>query len=57
MAQYIADIIEDDTVSCQGCSKTFITKEITTDDWWFEWDYEVSQDCCSECADKFYIGG
>ena len=49
MAQYLSDIIEDDTITCDGCNRTFNAQEITTDDWWFEWDYEVNQDCCSEC--------
>tara|TARA_R100001510_G_C7632538_1_gene191173 strand:- start:28 stop:219 length:192 start_codon:yes stop_codon:yes gene_type:complete len=56
MAQYISDIIEDDTVTCDECNKTFNTQEITVDDWLFEWDNIVTQDCCSNCANKFYIG-
>ena len=50
MAQYLSDIVEEDSIQCSVCEKDFIVKELTIDDWNFTWDNFVRSDCCSECA-------
>ena len=49
MSTYITDIVEEDTITCYICEKTFDTNEITTDDFNFAWDNDVDEDCCNEC--------
>ncbi len=52
MSTYIVDIVEEDTIACDVCEKTFNTGEITTDDFNFAWDNLVYVDCCSDCFNK-----
>ena len=52
MSIYIIDIVEENTIDCNVCKKTFNTNEITTDDFNFAWDNLVSTDCCSSCFPK-----
>ena len=49
MSTYIIDIVEEDTIVCNVCKKTFNTNEITTDDFNFAWDNLVHIDSCSDC--------
>ena len=39
MSQYISDIVDEDTVSCQVCNSEFNTDEIT------------NEDCCKSCCE------
>jgi len=50
MSQFISDIVDEDTVSCQVCNSEFKTDEITLDDWHFGWDGNPNEDCCKECC-------
>lgn len=50
MSEYLDQIIEDETVTCEVCKKVYKTDEITLDDWEFSWDNHVEEDCCSDCA-------
>ena len=50
MSQYLSDIVEEDSIQCSVCSKDFIVKELTLDDWNFAHDGYVNSDCCSDCA-------
>ena len=52
MSIYISDIVEENTIDCNVCKKTFNTNEITTDDFNFAWDNYVATDCCNECIDN-----
>ena len=52
MAQYISDIIEEDTIKCNVCNKTFNTDLITLDEYNFSWDNYVTTDCCNQCSTK-----
>ena len=52
MAQYISDIIEEDTIKCNVCNQIFNTDTITLDEYNFSWDNYVTTDCCSECSTK-----
>jgi len=52
MSTYIIDIVEEDTITCDVCKKTFKTDEITTDDFNFAWDNLVHTDCCNDCFDR-----
>ena len=58
MAQYIAEILMEEFVTCENCNKTFNTNEITVDDFNFSWgnltddDNLVTKDCCSDCFDE-----
>ena len=52
MSTYIIDIVEEDTIVCNVCKKTFNTNEITTDDFNFAWDNIFSVDCCSNCSSE-----
>ena len=56
MSIYIIDIVEENTIDCNVCKKTFNTNEITTDDFNFAWDNYVATDCCNECFDKVRTG-
>ena len=56
MSTYIVDIVEEDTIACDVCEKTFNTGEITTDDFNFAWDNLVTTDCCSSCFSKVSLG-
>ena len=56
MSIYISDIVEENTIDCNVCKKTFNTNEITTDDFNFAWDNYVATDCCNECFDKVRTG-
>ena len=49
MSVYISDIVEEDTIDCGVCGKTFDANEITIDDFNFVWDSLVHTDCCSDC--------
>ena len=55
MSIYISDIVEENTIDCNVCKKTFNTNEITTDDFNFAWDNYVTTDCCSNCSHKFLV--
>ena len=55
MSIYINDIVEENTINCNVCKKTFKTDEITTDDFNFAWDNYVHTDCCNECSHKVLI--
>ena len=50
MSTYISNIIEEDTIDCGLCKKSFNTNEITTDDFNFAWDNVFSVDCCRSCS-------
>ena len=53
MSSYLNQIVEDKTVTCEGCNKVFKTDEITLDEWSFEWDGVTTIDCCMGCYHKF----
>ena len=55
MAEYLNQIVEDDTVTCEGCNKVFRTDELTLDDWEFAWDGITTIDCCNDCYHKFKV--
>ena len=44
-----------ESVTCQGCKMVFNTEETTTDDWFFAWDGDTTEDCCSDCYSKYAI--
>lgn len=56
MSTYIADVIEEETITCNVCEETFDTDEITIDDFNFAWDNLVTTDCCSGCFSKVRKG-
>jgi len=55
MAEYVNDIVEEDTIKCNVCSQFFNTDTTTLDDFNFAWDGYVTTDCCSECSDKVLV--
>ena len=52
MTEYVNDIVEEDTITCNVCGQIFNTDTITLDDYNFSWDGYVTTDCCSQCSDK-----
>ena len=57
MSVYVNSIVDEDTITCGVCLKSFNTDEITTDDYYFAWDNVVHTDCCSKCSTQVLIGG
>lgn len=55
MSTYLSNVVEDDTITCGVCNKTFITDEFTVDDWNFAWDNRVHTDCCNDCSSKVLV--
>ncbi len=49
VSEHIINIVEENTIVCNVCNKTFNTDEITTDDFNFAWDNLVHTDCCNDC--------
>ncbi len=53
MPEYLNQIVEDETVTCEGCNEVFKTDELTLDDWEFANDGVTTVDCCNDCYPKF----
>ena len=52
MAAYLDTVIEDDTIECGVCEKTFEVSGMTLDDWNFTWDQDIKSDCCNSCVNQ-----
>ena len=54
MSHPLSEIVEEESVTCEGCKEVFAVEGMTTDDWNFQWDRKVKYDCCNACRDEGY---